>query len=225
MSREDGGATAGMVRVPFDAFLEVGLRLPRLGALPPVRSLRQEWPEASRLPDLSGLHGGASFARAWAGWHPDGLALRFHVDSGQPPWARRDAPYRSDGVHLWLDTRDSREARKLTPYCHHALVTADAHDGPTVAVFEQAAAQRWAAAPEALPLVSAALAPSEAGYRLEVVLPAEVLHGYAPREAPSLGLAYRVRIPRGPVQDLAFGDAFPLWRNPSLWRSARLDGA
>jgi hypothetical protein len=214
-----------MVRVPFDAFLEVGLRLPRLPALPPARTLGADWPAASRLPDLTGLHGGAAFARAFAGWHPQGLALRFDVDSGQPPWARRDTPYRSDGVHIWIDTRDSREARKLTPYCHHALVTVDAHDGPAVAVFERAAGQRWAAAPEAPPQIATALLPSDAGYRLQVVLPAGILHGYAPREAPALGLAYRVRVPRGPTQDLAFGDAFPLWRNPSLWRSARLDGA
>lgn len=110
------------------------------------------------------------------------------------------------------------------------------HDPPT----------RQTAPPEGLPLVlemnpggvkkpgdmadlsriqaAAHIRPGE-GYTLEVFLPREVLSGYAPLESTSIALGYRIRDTGMGLQDLAFGEQFPIWRNPSLWRSARLEGA
>lgn len=238
-SGDSGAADSGMVQVPFDAFFELQLRIPRLAPLPPLDGSLRGWPAGALLPDLTGLHGQRAFARVLAGWSVAGLALGFEVDAPPGP-LRVDVrhPYRSDGVELWCDTRDARAARRLTRFCHHFLVLAGSGepgvDTAWVRRFGQAEGDPTAARPPAPdgpggdqgtpPLGRVRLRP-HGGYALEVFLPREALPGYAPLESGSVGLAYRLRSSRLGVQDLAFGERFPLWRNPGLWRSVRLEGS
>jgi hypothetical protein len=215
-----------MVRVPLDAFVDVVLRIPRLDPLPPLDGGLRRWPPEGLLPDLTGLHDQVAFGRAWAGWSPQGLAFAFDVEAGHDLWGDPDHPYRSDGVEVWVDTRDSRDAKKPTPYCHHLVVVAGAQGAVAVGLRVGGSAP-----PDERERLGHVRAEARGGtgrargrYGLEVFLAAEAMDGYAPLESGSVGLAYRLRSSRRAVQDLSFGDAFPLWRNPSLWRSARLEG-
>lgn len=229
MSGAPEGPDLGMVRVPMDAFLEIRLRLPRLPARLPFDGTLAGWPESALLPDLSGLHGQTAFARVHAGWRPDGLAFAFQVQVEHALRIRAEHAFQSDGVEVWVDTRDSRAARKPTRFCHHFLVLPGGRgaDGrlPTVLQWNPGGARKDEEMAD-LSLVRTGLAvQSGRGYTLEVFLPEEVLVGYAPLETGALGIGYRVRSSVLGVQDLAFGERFPIWRNPSLWRSARLEGA
>ena len=215
----------------LDAFFRLQIALPRLRPLPPLDGSLRGWPETARLPDLAALHFQPSFASAYAGWTLDGLALGFAV--GHHPERQDPAhPLRSDGVEIWIDTRDSRTARKLTRFCHHFRILPRGLGRRPF--FEQVRAGADGGTddegPDAQQLRVAVKTPGPRqrgaeGYALEVFLSRELLTGYAPMEATSIGLGYRVRSSRAGVQDLTFGERFPLWRNPSLWMSARLEGA
>lgn len=216
---------AGMIDVPLDAFLDIQLRIPRLSPLPTLDGSLGGWPETARLPDLSGLHDQDAFARVWAGWTVEGLAIAFDVAAAHALYVDPDHPYRSDGVQIWCDTRDSRLARKPTRYCHHFILLPGGGRRPFVMELNPGGVKKPGEMADVGCIRAAAREVSGRGYALEVFLPREVLHGYAPLETPSVGLGYRVRDSQGGVQDLAFGERFPLWRNPSLWRSVRLEGA
>jgi hypothetical protein len=221
---EDPAAT-GMMRLPLDAFFRIQIALPRLRPLPPLDGSLGGWPQSSRLPDLTTLHGQLAFGEVRAGWAPEGLAFAVRADVGHVVHVDREHPFRSDGIEVWIDTRDSRDARKPTRFCHHFLVLPGGAGlgGRTCAVRElnPGGVKR----PEDMAdvrRIHAAARPTGQGYALECFLPAEVLVGYTPQEAVSIGLAYRLRSPVCGLQDLAWGEGFPLWRNPSLWLSARL---
>lgn len=207
------------LRVPLDAFLDIAVRIPRLHPHPPLDGRLTGWPATALLPDLSALHDQHGFGRVLAGWSVDGLALAFDVRASHPLWVDPQYPARSDGVEIWCDTRDSRQARRLTPFCHHFRILPILHQPHVREVREGDAGQP-------VPAVRAGvrIQPGH-GYGLEVFLPREALRGYAPLESASLGLGYRIRGSRGGLQDLAFGERFPIWHNPSLWRSVQLEGA
>lgn len=220
---------SGIIRVPLDAFADISLRLPRLSPLPPLDGTLAGWPEAALLPDLSGLHGQSSFARAWAGWNVDGLAVAFEVRVTLPLQIATERPFQSDGVEIWVDTRDARAARKPSRFCHHFVVLPGGRGPggrqPFVTEINPGGVKRPGDLADLRHIRGAARVREGTGYTLEVLLPREALVGYAPLESASVGLAYRVRSPVLGLQDLAFGERFPIWRNPSLWRSAKLEGS
>ncbi len=221
---EDPSAS-GIWQVPLDAFFRLQLALPRLQPLPPLDGSLQGWPRAALLPDLSSLHGQGSFGRVLAGWTLDGLAFGVEVDVGHDLRLDPEHPFRSDGIEVWVDTRDSREARKPTRFCHHFLLLPGGHGPRGRACYVQEMNPGGVKRPEDMADIQRIRAKAEVGrggYTLEFLLPREVLAGYAPLEATSVALAYRLRSSVYGVQDLAFGEHFPLWRNPSLWLSARL---
>ena len=220
---------AGMIQVPLDAFLEISLRLPRLSPLPPLDGSLTGWPDDALLPDLSALHGQSAFARAWAGWSIDGLALAFDVHATHQLQIAPDRPFQSEGVEIWVDTRDARAARKPTRFCHHFVVLPGGQGPggrqPLVTELNPGGVKKTEDMSDLRHVRAAARTQPGTGYRLEVLLGREALVGYSPLESPSIGLAYRVRSTVAGLQDLAFGERFPIWRNPSLWRSAKLEGA
>jgi|GEM_PF-779683 len=222
-------ADTGMVRVPLDAFLDVRLRLPRLSPRPPLDGTLAGWPDRALLPDLAGLHDQTAFARVWAGWRVDGLAFAFDVRAPHALRTEPERPFHSDGVEIWCDTRDSRAARKPTRFCHHFVVLPGGRGTagrlPAVLEWNPGGIKKPEDMADLGRIHSAAQVRAGQGYALEVFFPREVLTGYAPLESAAIGLGYRVRSPALGVQDLAFGERFPIWRNPSLWRSARLEGA
>lgn len=230
----EGDAVTGMIQIPLDAFFQVRLALPRLRPLPPLDGSLQGWPAAARLPDLSSLHFQSAFGQVYVGWTLDGIAFAVAVATSHPLRLDREHPFRSDGLEIWIDTRDSRTARKPTRFCHHFLVLPGASGTrgapPHVQEMNPGGVRRAEEMADLSRVHLAARIPGlpaqgSKGYSLEGFLPREVLTGYAPPESTSIALGYRLRSSIDGVQDLAFGTAFPLWRNPSLWLSAALVGA
>jgi hypothetical protein len=223
-----GAGAAPEVPVPLDAFFRLQVRLPRLDPLPPLDGSLRGWPPEATLPDLAELHDQIAFGRVAVGWSPQGLAFAVAVQLPRSPEVDPEHPFRSDGIEIWIDTRDSRVARRPTRFCHHFLFLAGGRGPqgrpPAIAELNPGGVKRPQDMAD-LRRIRATLrrGPAERpGYVLEFLLPPEVLTGFAPVEATSIGLGYRLRSPALGVQDLAFGEAFPLWRNPSLWLSAVL---
>ena len=197
----------------------------------PCRYLkRMPLPEKGRLLDLTAEHridnfaaidGARNFADVYLAWNELGLGLQVEV-RGKQQLAQGDParPRGSDGVTLWIDTRDARTNHRAGRYCQqfHFLATGagDQRDEPA---FAQTKINRALEdAPFAEPhSVLFKLQPRKAGYLLEAFLPATALVGYDPEEHPRLGFFYAVRDDELGEQLLNLTPEFPFWEDPSLW--------
>src|SRR5688572_27277440 len=65
-------------------------------------------PEEHRLPDLGALDDRPDFADVRAAWSEEGLAFSVRVQGKrQAPWCRDGQMDESDGLQVWIDTRDT----------------------------------------------------------------------------------------------------------------------
>ncbi len=178
------------------------------------------------LPSLADLEGRSSFADVRAGWSSQGLAFTVIVDSKRvKPWCRHEQPDDSDGLHLWIDTRDVHDVHRATRFCH-ALYFLPAgggakYDRPVAGAvtIHRAQANARAIPPEQLELV-ASLGPK--GYRLDAFIPADALTGFDPEEHPRLGFQYAVKDRELGAQTFAAGAPLPYDEDPSLWATLEL---
>ena len=162
-----------------------------------------------------------NFADVLLAWNELGLGLQIDV-RGKENIPQGDAarPRASDGITLWLDTRDARAGHRASRTCHqfHLLASGGGPERDEPA-FVQTKINR---ALEDAPLVPAGSVPLKVqtrknGYRLEAFLPEAILHGYDPHEHPRLGFYYSIRDDELGEQILSVGSEFPFWEDPSLW--------
>jgi hypothetical protein len=178
-------------------------------------------PEECRLDNFDAMDGRRSFADVRVAWNETGLALEVEV-RGKEEAAVGDAsrPRQSDGVTLWIDTRDARTSHRASRYCHQFHFLA-AGGGPErdQPVFVQTKIPR---ALHEAPLAPASAVvfhcrPVTGGYRLAAYLPATVLNGFDPEQNPRFGIFYAVHDRELGEQTLAASADFPYGEDPSLW--------
>ena len=178
-------------------------------------------PETAQIRNFAELDGQKNFADVRLAWNEFGLAVQVEVKGKeQPPVGDSDKPTSSDGLSLWIDTRDARAGHRASRFCHHFLFLAAGggadKDEPFVA---QAKINR---ALQDAPLANLADVPfrghrTKGGYRLEAFLPAAALNGFDPQEHPRLGVYYCVRDQELGDQFLSVNWDFPFADDPSLW--------
>jgi hypothetical protein len=183
-------------------------------------------PESARLVAAPELDGAVEFADVRLGWNDLGLGVSVVVTGKKnPPVGDRDRPRSSDGLTLWLDTRDARTSHRATRFCHqfHLLASGGGpdKDQPTL---HQTKINR---ALQDAPLCDTSAVPfrgsrTKSGYRLEAFLPASVLSGFDPDQHPRLGVFYAVRDQDLGDQTLTLPGEFPFSDDPSLWPTLEL---
>jgi hypothetical protein len=178
-------------------------------------------PEACRIDNFAAMDERENFADVRLAWNEFGLGLQVSVrGKDQLPQGDLSRPRHSDGVTLWIDTRDSRASHRASRYCHqfHFLPTGGGPDRDEPAV----AQTKINRALQDAPLVSPSQVPfrcerTKGGYELEAFLPAAVLNGFDPEQNPRLGFYYAVKDAERGDQVLSVGADFPYWEDPSLW--------
>jgi hypothetical protein len=178
-------------------------------------------PESARLDNFAALDGLTNFADVRLAWNDFGLAVQLQVKGkDQPPTGDSDRARTSDGLSLWIDTRDARSSHRASRYCHqfHFLAAGGGadKDEPTVA---QSKINR---ALQDAPLANLADIPfrchrQKGGYRLEAFLPSAALTGFDPEQHPRLGVYYAVFDMELGDQFLSVNMDFPFADDPSLW--------
>jgi hypothetical protein len=178
-------------------------------------------PESCRIDNFAALDDKRNFADVRLAWSELGIGVQVEVrGKDQLPQGEASRPRGSDGVTLWIDTRDARGSHRASRYCHqfHFLPTGGGpeHDEP---VFVPAKINR---ALQDAPLSGPSAVPfrcehRKGGYRLEAFLPAAVLNGFDPEQNPRLGIFYAVRDAELGEQLLSVDADFPYWEDPSLW--------
>jgi hypothetical protein len=178
-------------------------------------------PDACRVDNFAAMDEARNFADVRLAWNELGLALRAEVrGKDQLPQGDVTRPRVSDGVTLWIDTRDARTSHRASRYCHqfHFLPTGGGPERDQPA-FAQAKINRALhdaplAAPGAVPFQ---VPRTRGGYVVEAFLPAAVLQGFDPEQNSRLGFTYAVRDAELGEQVLSVGADFPYWEDPSLW--------
>jgi hypothetical protein len=178
-------------------------------------------PGACRLDSFADMDERNSFADVRVAWNEGGLAFQVEVrGKEQPAVGDLARPRTSDGVTVWIDTRDARTSHRASRYCHqfHFLAAGGGPDKDEPA-FVQSRINR---ALQDAPIVPAEtvpfqLVPRRGGYRLEAFLPAAALNGFDPEQNPRLGLHISVHDRELGEQSLNVGSDFPWAEDPSLW--------
>ena len=178
-------------------------------------------PEACRIDNFAGMDGQRNFADVRLAWNELGIGLQAEVrGKDQSPQGDAGRPRGSDGLTLWLDTRDARASHRASRYCHqfHFLPAGGGseRDEPVVAQskINRALQDAPLSPPGAIPFRCERL---KGGYRVEAFLPAAVLNGYDPDQNPRLGIYYAVRDAELGEQVLSVGSDFPYSEDPTLW--------
>jgi len=179
-----------------------------------------------RLVGLAELEGRPMPAEVRAAWSEEGLVFTVLVQGKQhPPWCRASKPEDSDGVQLWIDTRDVHNVHRASRFCHRFIFLAigggNRLDRPVAQSLSinRAKEPPRPIRPESLAVVSGAI---KGGYGLEILIAAEALTGFDPQEHPRLGFTYAVIDRELGEQTLGVGNPMPYQEDPSLWATLEL---
>jgi hypothetical protein len=182
--------------------------------------------ERYRLASLAELEERPTWADVRAAWSEAGLVFAVRVEGKlQPPWCRATRPEDSDGLQLWIDTRDVHNVHRAGRFCHRLIFLPGGGgrrlDEPTAAwlAINRAREQPRPVNPEQLRARGERLGN---GYRMEAFVPAEVLTGFDPQEHPRLGFTYAVIDRELGEQTLTVGSPMPYQEDPSLWATLEL---
>jgi len=177
--------------------------------------------EEHRIDNFAAMDGEKNFADVRLAWNELGIGIQVEVTGKQQlAVGNVERPRGSDGVTLWLDTRDARTSHRGSRYCHqfHFLASGAGaeHDEPA---FVQAKINRALEDAPTAPAGSVLLKVQhkKSGYILEAFLGAAALNGYDPEEHRRLGFFYAVRDDELGEQLLSASPEFPFWEDPSLW--------
>jgi hypothetical protein len=174
-----------------------------------------------RLPCFSELEGKRTFANFRLAWNEKGLVLNVLVRGKQQPiWCRDSRIEDSDGVQVWIDTRNTQNIHRAGRFCHRfAFLPIGAGrrlDEPLAALL---AINRAKESPREIPHGSLQIksTPRSDGYALEAFIPAAALTGYSPADQPALGFTYAVVDRELGWQTFTVGQELPISEDPSLW--------
>lgn len=185
-----------------------------------------ELPPSCRLPSFGALSGGPAFADLRVGWSDQGIGFWMKVIGKRAmPWCRDTRLDESDGLHLWMDTRNSPNIHRATQHCHRFLWLPSGggpqRDRPVAAMvpIHRARANPKPIAGDALSIQAA---PKHDGYELSGIIHASALTGFDPVDQPRIGFFYAVADRELGYQSLTLDKSFPVAEDPSLWGEAVL---
>lgn len=178
------------------------------------------------LADFGALDQAEPFGQLRLAWNEHGVGISVAVEGKrQPLKCNGQALESSDGLRVFIDTRDTQNIHRASRYCQQFFLLPASSDATTTGPYaDQSPILR---AREEAPRANVAeirmsSSISKTGYLLEAWLPASVLHGYDPEAQPRLGFYYALRDAELGEQFLSVGHDFPFAIDPSLWSTLEL---
>lgn len=215
-----------MSLVPAPFLFRYSIPVSRIERLPRAQAPLLKLPATAEIPFPSSMENERTFATLRMAWNPHGLAVSVTV-TGKSDWpvCSPESIQNSDGVQLWLDTRNTQNIHRASRYCHHfvLLPIGEGTDGMTPVIKQLPVPRAGEDAPEVddehILLESAA---DTSGYTVAAWFPQESLYGFDPDSYPRLGFYICVRDAELGNQCFTVGDDFPYQSDPSLWVSLNL---
>ncbi len=193
---------------------------------PLYEAKKSELAEEYCLPTLCELEGHRPYADVRVAWSEQGFLASVKVaGKRRPPFCEERRLTESDGLQLWIDTRDTHNIHRASRFCHR-FVCLPFGGGPkrNEPLVDQLLINL--ARENARPIRPGDLrCRSEQrvdGYWLEVWLPSQTLTGFDPQEHPRLGFTYAVLDQELGEQTFSAGGEFPYDEDPSLWGTLEL---
>lgn len=160
-----------------------------------------------------------------AAWNTHGLAFSVEV-TGKSRWnCNPDRPLESDGIQLWIDTRDTQSVHRATRFCHLFCVLPSgggekSRDSVVVPVPVPRASQdaKLADSDDFLSISEE----TKTGYRLSVWIPAATLTGFDTASQSRIGFFAQMKDRELGTHPIALGTDFPYDGDPSLWLTLEL---
>jgi hypothetical protein len=213
-------------QIPRRAFFAFELPIHHLARPPRIDGDLSKWGRKYLVPPLVELEGQEPIADVYWGWHEDGFYAAFDVPNrGGRLHCDPKQWWKFDGLRLCLDTRDARDIKRATRFCHffYLLPTGGGPDGrrPVVGTHRMSRAKE-PPPPVDLALIKVAAQVERGGYRLEVALPVACLHGWDPIEHPRIGVFYKVKDAHLGSQHLSVDDELGWNVDPSTWATGVL---
>lgn len=210
--------------LPPDLQFRWVLPVPRVEKLPGDGQLLASLPASATLTVPRELEE-PSPVRWQAAWNDRGLMISAEV-TGQSRWAcDPDRPLESDGMQIWIDTRDTHDIHRASRFCH--LICAmpmgggDSGREPcAVAVPIPRAKEDGKLAHTNHFLVTAEK--SKTGYRISAWIPGQALNGYDPGAQSRIGFFGMLKDRELGNHPLALTSEFPFDGDPSLWLTLEL---
>ena len=137
--------------------------------------------EEHRLPSFGELEGRPLFADLRAAWNEEGLAFVLQVaGKQQAPWCRASRVEDSDGLQVFLNTRDAQNIHRASRFCHRfVFLPSGGGNRADQPVAEMVKINRAQQSPRAIRagLLRVESAQREGGYTLHAFIPATALTG------------------------------------------------
>lgn len=212
--------------LPKRALFQFEIPLRYRARLPAVDGDLAKWPERYLLPPLVELEDQAPFADVYAAWNEDHLFFAFDVPAKPGP-VQVDPTHwwKKDGVRICVDTRDARDVRRATRFCHFFYVL-PAGGGPRqkdpVVGLHRMSRAKEPPPPVDVGRIQAGARITRRAYSLEVVIPAACLHGWDPAEHPRIGIFYKIKDTHLGGQHLTADDELGWNMDPSTWATGVL---
>lgn len=180
--------------------------------------------EEFALPDLAALHEGPRFAELRMAWNPGGIGISARVQGKKaPPVCHPTYPAESDGLQVWIDTRNTQSIHRASRFCHHFCALPDGGTRKRPRAVQLPIARAREEAPLASPeQIGVHVEPQGDGYLLEMWIPADALTGFDAEANSRLGFYALVRDSELGEQFLSVGREFPFANDPSLWSTVEL---
>ena len=183
-------------------------------------------PESCVLASPASLEGSPQFGDLRLAWNENGLAISVEVSGKQKPLRCDEGQLDdSDGLQVWIDTRDTQNIHRASRFCHAMSLLplgggADGSESVGLQTEIPRAKELTPIAPRGTIRVSSTV--RRDGYLMEAWIPAEALNAYDPEAQPRLGFYYVLRDDELGVQTLSVDAAFPYAVDPSLWSTLEL---
>ena len=184
--------------------------------------------ESYRLVGLGELEDEPAVAEVSAAWSEAGLVFVAKVSAKkQPIWCRASRAEDSDGLQVWIDTRDVHNVHRASRFCHRFIFLPSGGGKKLDEAFGQSLPinrSREPARPVAPGVLKAVGRVQPDGYVLECFIPAEAMMGYEPAEHPRIGFTYALIDRELGQQTFSIGPPMPYDEDPSLWATLELVG-
>jgi len=184
--------------------------------------------EKYRLVSLAELDEQPALAEVSAAWSEQGMVFAAKVSGKkQPLWCRASRPEDSDGLQVWIDTRDVHNVHRASRFCHRFIFLPSGGGRKQEDAFGQSLPinrAREPARPVAAGVLQAASQIRPDGYRLECFVPAEAMMGYEPAEHPRIGFTYALIDRELGQQTFSVGPPMAYDEDPGLWATLELVG-
>lgn len=185
-----------------------------------------KWARKYLVPPLVEIDDEDPIADVYWAWNEHGFFAAFDVPNRRGRLSCDPKHwYKGDGLRLCIDTRDTRDVKRATRFCHffYILPVGGGKDGKRPIV----GTHRMSRAKEPPPNVDIrkiklAAHVTRTGYSLEIAIPATCLSGWNPAEHPRIGIFYKVKDTQLGSQHLCADDEMGWNADPSTWATGVL---